>query len=49
MAIDEERIQRLSAEYDELKERQDAMLEELRQMQQRMSELMLKILDATRE
>lgn len=49
MAIDDERIQRLSAEYDELKTRQDALLEELKQVQQRMGELMLKIIDVTRE
>jgi hypothetical protein len=49
MAIDEERVRQLSAQYDELKARQDALLEELKQVQQRMGELMLKIIDVTRE
>lgn len=49
MAIDEERVRRLSAEYDQLKARQDELLEELKQVQQQMGELMLKIIDVTRE
>jgi hypothetical protein len=49
MAIDEERVRQLGAQYDELKARQDALLEELKQVQQRMGELMLKIIDVTRE
>jgi predicted nucleic acid-binding Zn-ribbon protein len=47
--MDEERIRKLSAEYDELKERQEALLDELKQVQQRMGELMLQIIDVTRE
>jgi len=49
MAIDEKRVKRLSAEYDELKRRQEKLLDELRDLQQRMGEIMLQIIDVTRE
>jgi prefoldin subunit 5 len=49
MAIDEERIRRLSEEYEALKARQEELLEELRELQQRMGEIMLQIIDVTRE
>jgi prefoldin subunit 5 len=49
MPIDEARIKRLSAEYDELKARQEKLLDELRELQQRMGEIMLQIIDVTRE
>jgi len=47
--MDEERIRRLSDEYDELKARQEELLEELKTVQQRMGDIMLKIIDVTRE
>jgi len=47
--MDEERIRRLSAEYEELKARQGELLEELKTVQQRMGDIMLKIIDVTRE
>lgn len=47
--MDEERIRQLSAEYSELKARQEAMLEELKEVQQRMAEIMLQIIDVTRQ
>ena len=47
--MDEERIKRLSDEYDELKARQEKLLDELRDLQQRMGEIMLQIIDVTRE
>ncbi|HEX7037344.1 MAG TPA: hypothetical protein VF210_16350 [Pseudomonadales bacterium] len=49
MAIDEERIRALSAEYEKLKQRQERLLDELREVQQRMGEIMLQIIDVTRE
>lgn len=49
MAIDEQRVRRLAEEYETLKARQQALLEELGEVQQRMGELMLKIIDVTRE
>tara|TARA_Y100001933_G_scaffold182115_1_gene180595 strand:- start:9640 stop:9789 length:150 start_codon:yes stop_codon:yes gene_type:complete len=49
MSMDEERIRQLSAEYEALKQRQDALLDELKQVQQQMGELMLQIIDVTRE
>lgn len=49
MPIDEERVKRLAAEYDDLKARQEALLEELRELQQRIGEIMLQIIDVTRE
>jgi hypothetical protein len=49
MAIDEQRIRTLSAEYEQLKERQERLLDELREVQQRMGEIMLQIIDVTRE
>lgn len=49
MAIDEERIRALGAEYEKLKERQERLLDELREVQQRMGEIMLQIIDVTRE
>ena len=47
--MDEERIKRLSAEYQELKARQEALLEELKSLQQRLGDIMLQIIDVTRE
>ena len=49
MPIDEERIKRLTVEYETLKARQEKLLEELRELQQRMGEIMLQIIDVTRE
>lgn len=49
MAADEERIRELAARYDELKARQQALLTELSDLQQRMGEIMLQIIDVTRE
>ncbi|MFU8815676.1 MAG: hypothetical protein ACNA7W_10040 [Pseudomonadales bacterium] len=49
MAIDEERVRSLTAEYDELAARQQALLQELQELQQRLGELMLQIIDVTRE
>ncbi|MEQ8857490.1 MAG: hypothetical protein RIC56_02475 [Pseudomonadales bacterium] len=49
MPIDEKRVRELSAEYDELKARQDELLEELKTLQQRMGDIMLQIIDVTRE
>lgn len=49
MAIDEERIQRLTTEYDELKARHEVLLDEMKDLQQRMGEIMLQIIDVTRE
>jgi hypothetical protein len=49
MSIDEERVRRLAEEYEVLKLRQQVLLEELKEVQQRMGELMLKIIDVTRE
>lgn len=49
MSIDEDRVRRLTAEYDELKGRQEELIEELRNLQQRMGEIMLQIIDVTRE
>jgi predicted nucleic acid-binding Zn-ribbon protein len=49
MSIDEERVRRLAEEYEALKQRQQALLDELKEVQQRMGELMLKIIDVTRE
>jgi predicted nucleic acid-binding Zn-ribbon protein len=49
MAIDEERVRRLTAEYDELAARQQALLDELQEVQLRLGEIMLQIIDVTRE
>jgi hypothetical protein len=49
MAIDEDRVRSLTAEYDELAARQQALLVELRELQLRMGEIMLQIIDVTRE
>lgn len=49
MPIDQERIQRLTAEYDELKARQEKLVDELKDVQQKMGEIMLQIIDVTRE
>ena len=49
MAIDEERVRNLADEYEQLKARQQALLEELKNVQQRMGEIMLQIIDVTRE
>ncbi|MEZ5557907.1 MAG: hypothetical protein R3E86_05090 [Pseudomonadales bacterium] len=49
MSADEQRLRELAAEYDTLKERQQALLEELKELQQRMGEIMLQIIDVTRE
>lgn len=48
MAADEERLRQLAAEYDALKQRQQALLDELGELQQRMGEIMLQIIDVTR-
>lgn len=49
MSIDEDRLQRLTAEYDELKARQEKLIDDLKDLQQRMNEIMLQIIDVTRE
>jgi hypothetical protein len=49
MSIDEARVRHLAEAYDELKSRQLALLEELREVQQRMGDIMLQIIDVTRE
>lgn len=49
MAMDEERVRKLSAEYEALKARHDELLAELKQVQQRMGDIMLLIIDVTRE
>jgi predicted nucleic acid-binding Zn-ribbon protein len=49
MAVDEERVRRLADEYEQLKARQQALLDELKNVQQRMGEIMLQIIDVTRE
>lgn len=49
MARDEERIRELTAEYDGLRARQEKLLEELREIQQRMGDITLQIIDVTRE
>jgi hypothetical protein len=48
MAADEERLRELAEQYDALKRRQQALLEELNELQQRMGEIMLQIIDVTR-
>jgi predicted nucleic acid-binding Zn-ribbon protein len=49
MAADPERVRALAARYEELKTRQETLLRELNEVQQRMGEIMLQIIDATRE
>jgi uncharacterized membrane protein len=49
MAADEARIKALAEKYDELKHRQQTLLEELNVLQQQMGEIMLQIIDVTRE
>lgn len=48
MAADEERLRQLAEEYDALKARQQALLQELNDLQQKMGEIMLQIIDVTR-
>ncbi len=48
MAADEQRLRELADEYDALKVRQQALLQELSDLQQRMGEIMLQIIDVTR-
>jgi predicted nucleic acid-binding Zn-ribbon protein len=48
MAADEERLRQLAEEYDALKQRQQALLDELNELQQQMGEIMLQIIDVTR-
>jgi len=49
MAADEERIRELAESYDEMKLRQQELLQELHDLQQKMGEIMLQIIDVTRE
>ena len=49
MAADEARIKALAEKYEELKQRQQVLLEELSALQQQMGEIMLQIIDVTRE
>lgn len=49
MPIDEERVRQLAEQYETLKQRQQALLDELKDVQQRMGEIMLQIIDVTRE
>jgi predicted nucleic acid-binding Zn-ribbon protein len=49
MAADEARIRALAEEYEVLKERQQVLLAELSTLQQKMGEIMLQIIDVTRE
>lgn len=49
MAADEERIRELAERYDEMKLRQQELLRELHDLQQKMGEIMLQIIDVTRE
>jgi predicted nucleic acid-binding Zn-ribbon protein len=49
VAIDEERVRRLTAEYNELAARQQVLLDELREVQLRLGEIMLQIIDVTRQ
>jgi predicted nucleic acid-binding Zn-ribbon protein len=49
MAIDEARVRQLAEQYETLKQRQQALLDELKDVQQRMGEIMLQIIDVTRE
>ena len=49
MSADEARIKALAEQYEQLKQRQQALLEELNTLQQQMGEIMLQIIDVTRE
>ena len=49
MAIDEQRVRQLAEQYETLKQRQQVLLDELQDVQQRMGEIMLQIIDVTRE
>ena len=49
MAIDEARVRALSEQYEALKQRQEVLLAELNALQQQMGEIMLQIIDVTRE
>ncbi len=46
--MNEERIRELASQYSELKARQETLLEELKELQQHMAEVMLRIIDETR-
>lgn len=46
--MDEDRIRQLASQYSEMKARQETLLEELKELQQRMAEVMLRIIDETR-
>ncbi len=49
MPPDEPRIKALAEQYEQLKQRQQQLLEELNALQQQMGEIMLQIIDVTRE
>ena len=49
MPIDEQRVRQLAEQYETLKQRQQALLDELKDVQQCMGEIMLQIIDVTRE
>lgn len=49
MPIDEQRVRQLAEQYETLKQRQQALLDELKDVQQHMGEIMLQIIDVTRE
>jgi predicted nucleic acid-binding Zn-ribbon protein len=49
MAADEARIRALAERYELLKQRQQQLLDELTTLQQEMGEIMLQIIDVTRE
>lgn len=49
MAMDEARVRALAAEYETLKVRQQQLLEELQELQRQMGQIMLQIIDTTRE
>jgi predicted nucleic acid-binding Zn-ribbon protein len=49
MAADEARIRALAERYEQLKQRQQQLLDELTALQQEMGEIMLQIIDVTRE
>jgi len=49
MSADEARIKALAEQYEALKLRQQTLLEELNALQQQMGEIMLQIIDVTRE
>jgi hypothetical protein len=49
MSADEARIKALAEKYEQLKQRQQELLEQLGALQQEMGEIMLQIIDVTRE